>query len=59
MREKKDMRDKNVCTKKKEKLKKKKEKKKEKKERKKMYLRKGRKHSTCFGCGSHVYWFTE
>ena len=55
MAEKKDMRDKKVCTKKKEKLKKKKE----KKERKKMYLRKGRKLSTCFGCGSHVYWFTE
>ena len=26
---------------------------------KKTYFRKGRKLSTCFGCGSHVYWFTE
>ena len=54
MREKEDMRDKRVYTKKKGESKKKK-----KKERKETYLRKGKKLSTYFGRGSHVYRFIE
>ena len=47
------MRDKRVYTKKKG------ESKKKKKERKETYLRKGKKLSTYFGRGSHVYRFIE
>ena len=52
MREKEDMRDKRVYTKNKGESKK-------KKEIKETYLRKGKKLSTYFGRGSHVYRFTE